>query len=90
MGEQGTRVRSEECSLLGLRKHLLIPVRRQNPTSSSWQRQGWPTFLVEVAPVVEVVEFGVVAAGAEVRGKEMILGEWWSWVQVPGSKVVQG
>lgn len=78
-----------ECSLPEPQKHLLIPVQRQNPTSSSWQRQGWPMFLAEVAPVVEVAESGAVVAGAVARGKEKILGEW-SRAQVPGSKVVQG
>ena len=72
--EQETRVRWGECSLLEPRKHLLIPVRRQNPTSSSWLRQGWPMFLAEVAPVVEVADSGVVVAGAVARGKERILG----------------
>ena len=74
VGEQETRARWGECSLLESLKHLLIPVRRQNPTSSSWQQRDWPMFLAEVAPVVEVAESGAVVAGAVAQGKERILG----------------
>jgi len=63
----------EECSLLEPQKHLLTPAQRQNPISSSWLRQGWPTSLAEVASVAEVAEVGIVLAELVAREKGRIL-----------------